>query len=443
MVPYLDALSAQALSPQDYVIQKFEDHRVVILGEPHRVREHGQFLTELLQPLQESGVWHVGVELFTSQADVDSLLSSTNFNEVLARRVVLSAPALLYYQELYDLLRRGWELNQNEPGFRLLALYQGGWRRDLNMAETVRDLADAGHKVLVYCGTHHAFTRYSQPSLDFWRTPQKRDRMGNYLHDGMAPDAFFIKFHYPVYKRFWLFVPILLYRQAYCLISVMDMALQDEVTQQQVVDYVGQIADLIRPLSPKLVYFRQNDVAQSIRKLGAERGEEWVQEFIQLIESNSTFRNIDFTGFTGMVQFLENYRALVEAAIRVMDVQKLSIDTTAGDWSTYYEEVDAFLSFEGRDLYRNGGNRHLCPSDDKTPASLVFDNRTDRSLAVSWWPYKSRFAEHALEIQPHETLPYQTTLGYRFRIYDTNCGEIMQDVIAAESPQIIVIGIQE
>ena len=144
-----------------------------------------------------------------------------------------------------------------------------------------------------------------------------------------------------------------------------------------------------------------------------------------------------------MVQFLENYRALVEAAIRVMDVQKLSIDTTAGDWSTYYEEVDAFLSFEGRDLYRNGGNRHLCPSDDKTPASLVFDNRTDRSLAVSWWPYKSRFAEHALEIQPHETLPYQTTLGYRFRIYDTNCGEIMQDVIAAESPQIIVIAIQE
>ena len=171
-------------------------------------------------------------------------------------------------------------------------------------------------------------------------------------------------------------------------ISVMDMALQDEVTQQQVVDYAGEIANLTRPLNPKLVYFRQDDVAQSMRKLGAERGEEWVQEFIQLIESSSTFRNIDFAGFAGMVQFLEKYRTLVEAAISVMDVQKLSIDTSAGDWPTYREEVGAFLSFSGRDLCGNGGNRHLCPSDDKNPARLVFDNRTDRSLAVSWCPTK-------------------------------------------------------
>lgn len=226
--PYLQALSDHSLSPQEYVLQKFSDHRVVILGEPHRIREHYEFLIDLLRPLQRAGVHHIAVEFFTSQDDIDSLLSRTYFDEQLARKIVLSTAACFYYQELFDLLKHAWELNMTEPGFHLIALYQGGSQRDLNMAQTIARYVGEGHKVLVYCGKHHAFTKYSQPSIDFWRTPHKRDRMGNYLHDDLVPDAFFINFHVPFPKRFWLFVPILLYRQGYCLpfAGVLDQVFQ-------------------------------------------------------------------------------------------------------------------------------------------------------------------------------------------------------------------------
>jgi hypothetical protein len=223
-------------------------------------------------------------------------------------------------------------------------------------------------------------------------------------------------------------------------ISVMNMALQDNITQQQIVDFVGAIAELTRPLNPTLIYLRQDDIGQAIRRLGADRGEEWIEDYVQLIESHPTFGGVDFSGLAGMVQFLGRFRDLVEGGFDAMDVRKLSIDTTTGNWHSYYRQVNSCV-FSDADSFTDcvEGNRHLSPTDD-TPVHLVFDNRTSRSLVVYWWPFKARFAEHVFEMHPKEVIPYETILGYRFRVHDTNSGEIMRDAIASESRQRVVIG---
>jgi len=236
---FVTSLDEYGQSPIEYVVGKFGRHPIVILGEPHRVREHYEFLIRLLLPLQKAGVLHVGIEFFliSSQEKIDRLLSGKEFDPQLAREIVLLPNILFYYQELYELLERAWELNQSDNYLRVVALGEYDVERrlrntDFLMAEIASKIVDGSEKILIYCGTHHAFTRYSQPDLNFWRRPTRRGRMGNFLLDQFQKDPFFIQFHYPAFKRFWIFVPIFLYRQAYVLpfSGMLDQIFQESQT---------------------------------------------------------------------------------------------------------------------------------------------------------------------------------------------------------------------
>ncbi len=199
--------------PAAYVLHKFADHPVVILGEPHRVREHYEFLTGLLPLLPEAGVHQVAIELFrrSSQSDIDQLLAGASFDEPLARRIVFSAAPYFYYEELYEVLRKAWEVNRGSRRLRILGLWGVNDRLG---AETVNRAVVEGGRTLVYAGTHHAFTSYYEPGLLESKGPC---RIGHYLKVSFNKSPFFINLHYPEAKRYFFRVPILLYRQAFCL----------------------------------------------------------------------------------------------------------------------------------------------------------------------------------------------------------------------------------
>jgi hypothetical protein len=67
------------------------------------------------------------------------------------------------------------------------------------MAEHVRAYAiDDRHRVLVYCGMHHAFTHYLQVErIQKGRATEFMDRMGNVLWRQFAQDVFLVALHKP------------------------------------------------------------------------------------------------------------------------------------------------------------------------------------------------------------------------------------------------------
>jgi hypothetical protein len=198
--------------PADYVLHKFASHPVVILGEPHRVREHYEFLIGLLPFLPDAGVNQVAIELFqkSSQPHIDQLLRGETFDEPLARRIVLSAVPYFYYEELYLIIQKAWEVNHGGRRLRILGLYG---EPDQKKAQTVSQAVNEAGKTLVYVGAHHAFINYSQPEMLGRKSPV---RMGTYLKQ-LGRNPFFIGLHYPAAKRYWFYVPLLLYRKAFCL----------------------------------------------------------------------------------------------------------------------------------------------------------------------------------------------------------------------------------
>lgn len=212
-------LRARSLSPKDYVAAAVRGHRVVLIGEPHRASEHYLFVAQALEPARSAGASFLGMELFhvSTQQDIDRLMEGTYFDESLGRLVVLRGFPGFYYEEMLEVLRSAWAARRR-GGFRVLALGGAG---DEGMAALVAAAAGGGRKGLVFSGMHHAYVRYSQPGPLEVAGLRKRKpgafRAGTLLAEKHGLDAVFVQLHTPLSKRYWMMIPVFLYRKPFVL----------------------------------------------------------------------------------------------------------------------------------------------------------------------------------------------------------------------------------
>jgi hypothetical protein len=220
-------LETQARTPEDYVISKFATHDVVLIGEPHWVRQHVEFVSGMIPRLYRNGIRTLAIE-FARRVDqplIDSLLAQPVYDEQLARRLMLQFLVSWGYQEYVDLYRSAWELNHSLPPdarrFRILALNGAptwsiikteaefdDWRirfaavhgqTEKDWAQVLIDSVLAkGEKALVYTGTHHAFTKYAQPIVGNGKLLRtENERFGQYLYQYAPQRIFMISLHHP------------------------------------------------------------------------------------------------------------------------------------------------------------------------------------------------------------------------------------------------------
>jgi uncharacterized iron-regulated protein len=205
-------LDKNSNSPEDYVIDLFKRHQVVILGEFHHIKEHKDFVLDLIPQLyQEGGVRCIGWE-FSRHSDnekLEKLVTSPKFDREAALRFAREHNPEWNSKEHWDFIERIWRFNkslkpgqekmrfigldmdldfcrffiisktksQDSPEFKeILAKVL---MRDKTMAEQVeKEIIDKNLKGLVFVGRCHDFTHYEfPPEINFGR-----DVMGNLLH---------------------------------------------------------------------------------------------------------------------------------------------------------------------------------------------------------------------------------------------------------------------
>ncbi|MCB2230688.1 hypothetical protein KQH82_08225 [bacterium] len=219
-------VSENAQSPIEYVLSKFDDHDVVILGEPHYVKQHVEFVRNLIPALHKDGINRLATEYLrrVDQTLLDSLITAPVWDEQLAREITMRSFVYWGFQEYVYIYKAAWSVNQqraeSEPRFRIIAM--GGapdWsilkkpedrrvdslRRQVWHGETEGDWAKvvleevaAGEKVLAYCGAHHAFSRDLQPLVgrDGFSGRFEMDRFGRYVHEALGERAMTVMLHY-------------------------------------------------------------------------------------------------------------------------------------------------------------------------------------------------------------------------------------------------------
>lgn len=225
--PLMTYLAAKTQSPEAYVLSKFATQDLVLIAEPHWVRQHVTFVRDLIPRLHERGVRILAIE-FARRIDqplIDSVLNADHYDERLARRITMQGLVQWGFQEYVDLYKAAWQVNRGlprgAPRFRILALNgspdysliktradMDDWRvrRSVLHGETEKDWATllidsvlaANKKALVYTGTHHAFTKYAQPIIADGKLIRKEEsRFGQYLYAVAPTRVFMIALHAP------------------------------------------------------------------------------------------------------------------------------------------------------------------------------------------------------------------------------------------------------
>jgi len=206
-------LNEHAKPPQEYVIGLFDRHQVVIVGEAHNVKEHKDFVIDLIPRLyHEAGVRCIGWEFsrHTDNQRLERLVTAPDFDYQAVLDFARGQLAGEFNsKEHWDMVEAVWRLNrQLEPSqekMRFVGLDMdvdlAQWtiiertrakgsaefqhmlakvlRRDRTMAEQVKkEIIDKDQKGLVFVGRCHDFTHYQFPKhVNFGR-----DIMGSLLH---------------------------------------------------------------------------------------------------------------------------------------------------------------------------------------------------------------------------------------------------------------------
>jgi hypothetical protein len=210
------------MNPEDFVVEQFSTHTVVLLGEMHYCKHDPELVGRLIPRLVEADVWALGFEYARreDQPLIDRLLTQDFFDDSLARLILLKFLNWGYLEYL-KIFRSAWDVNRTEPRFQILGLNDSpnwgllqsaeDWKNaelrkavwsgggEALWAQVVLDEVRQGRKVLVYCGLNHAFPRYLhlEYDKDGCILGEREPTLGNYLYRELGDAVYSIALHCP------------------------------------------------------------------------------------------------------------------------------------------------------------------------------------------------------------------------------------------------------
>ncbi len=205
-------------SPENYIIDKFDNYDYVFIGEYHRIKHDVELIKDLIPRLYKKGIYNLGFEFgnYQYQHLSDCLLNLTHFDRKLARKIMFKSLPTWNYKEYIDIYETAWVVNHSEHSdnnktFRIINLSAdydpckegGAWKDidpDVFMGNVIlNEIVNKNEKALIYSGIHHAFTKYKFPIYD-----EQIDslegygiRMGNIVYDKVKDKSFTIFLHSP------------------------------------------------------------------------------------------------------------------------------------------------------------------------------------------------------------------------------------------------------
>jgi hypothetical protein len=216
--PYLAYLKDNTEPPIEYVLGKFRDYDVVILGEMHEVRENLELVRDLIEPMcHQAGVKCFAIETLKSKNNslVNKLVTAPEYDQQLALQLFRDAHWPFWgFKEYMDIVKAVWEVNRALPlqaeRLKVVGLEQD-WdahdrffgsrekpdeERDEHMATVfAQEVLKKGEKALILIGFSHSFTHYRQPILKDGKLVDERARFAYTLYQEYGDKIFQICLH--------------------------------------------------------------------------------------------------------------------------------------------------------------------------------------------------------------------------------------------------------
>lgn len=119
-----------------------------------------------------------------------------------------------------------------------------------------------------------------------------------------------------------------------------------EASSDELAAYCDHLVELIRPLRPLVVYFRQDDVDRAVRAICAERGEDWVSYQVDWKLKGPFAARRGLAGLEGLIALYQDYRAMTDLLFERLALDKLAIVNDERDWSRDLRQIADRLGIE-------------------------------------------------------------------------------------------------
>lgn len=110
-------------------------------------------------------------------------------------------------------------------------------------------------------------------------------------------------------------------------------------SQEVVMDYVKQLADIIEPLNPVLLYVEQQDLSRSFKKAVQERPKEWSKGFMDYYTNQGYGKIHGAEGIEGTIAVLEARKQVESSIFNALAIKKVKIDNTQFDKDSHKNRI--------------------------------------------------------------------------------------------------------
>lgn len=113
--------------------------------------------------------------------------------------------------------------------------------------------------------------------------------------------------------------------------------------EKYIMRHVLQIENIINKLNPKLIYYYQESVRETIKRVAEVRDKSWINFVIGYICNQAYGKRNNLNGFDGTVKFFEDRRKLELELLERLTINKLILDNSGYNWGSCYNEINGFL----------------------------------------------------------------------------------------------------
>ncbi|WP_140000061.1 hypothetical protein [Paenibacillus paridis] len=127
--------------------------------------------------------------------------------------------------------------------------------------------------------------------------------------------------------------------------------IKHDAKKDDIVSYVKELANIVEPLNPLLIYVEQSDLNHSFKKAVKERPKEWSEGFIEYYTNQGYGENHSYQGLEGTLEVLKARQELEREIVDVVKINKVKVDNSCYQLNEYKVVLAGILSkyFKAKD----------------------------------------------------------------------------------------------
>ena len=107
-------------------------------------------------------------------------------------------------------------------------------------------------------------------------------------------------------------------------------------------EYISEIAEIIKPLNPVVIYLKNDDIRNTVEKAAKER-DGWLDEVIDYHVNGTYGKSINAQGFEGYIACLEERQKREIEILAQLDIESVVIDNPHRDWNKAYDKIKEII----------------------------------------------------------------------------------------------------